>query len=628
MNRNHKRTLIRLVVGVAFLLLAVFFPAEELLGGRYAFIAELGLFLIPYFIIGGDVLLRAVRNIARGQIFDENFLMAIATVGVFCLKIFFDGEGDYLEAVAVMLFYQVGELFQDIAVSRSRSSIAELMDIRPDYANVEREGALLKLDPEEVQVGEIIVIRPGERVPLDGVVISGSSQLDTAALTGESIPRDICEGEQIISGAVNLTGLLRVEVEKPFGESTVARILELVENAGDKKARAESFITRFARYYTPVVCALALALAGVAPLFFSQSWSQWITRGLIFLVVSCPCALVISVPMSFFGGIGGASRQGVLVKGSSFLEALAKADTVVFDKTGTLTTGSFSVTEVSPQGITRQELLELAAHAESYSTHPIALSVMAAFDGEIKRETLSDIEELPGRGVKACIGERTVLAGNALMMRENGIDFAIHPAAGTTIYVAVDGVYAGCIVISDTMKPDAKEAISRLKALGVEHAVMLTGDRKAVAKAVSTELGIDEYHAELLPQDKVETLELLLERKRPGRTLAFVGDGINDAPVLARADVGIAMGALGSDAAIEAADIVLMDDKPSKISVAMRVARKTMRIVKQNIWFALGIKFLVLILAAFGIASMWLAIFADVGVAFLAILNAMRCLKL
>ncbi len=621
MNSKHKRTLARLIIGFCFLLLALLLPLQDLLEGEYIRWGSLALFLIPYLIIGGDVLLRAVRNILRGQVFDENFLMAVATIGAFFLS-------EYSEAVAVMLFYQVGELFQDIAVSRSRSSIAELMDIRPDHANVEREGSLLCLDPEEVEIGEIIIIKPGERVPLDGVVIEGSSQLDTAALTGESIPRDCAQGDDIISGSVNLSGLLRVRVSKLYGESTVARILELVENAGDKKTRVENFITRFARYYTPVVCALALALAVLPPLLFTQPWDVWVERGLIFLVVSCPCALVISVPMGFFGGIGGASRRGILVKGSSYLEVLGKADTIVFDKTGTLTTGSFEVTRICPVGMSEEELLELAAYAENDSTHPIALSILASYGKEISRDRITKLEEISGRGICAVIDGKSVLAGNALLLAERGVEYSECETLGTTVHVALDGAYAGHIVISDSLKPDSRSAILTLKKLGVGKTVMLTGDRQAVAKDTARILSVDDYMSELLPRDKVEALERLFESKNPKTTLVFVGDGINDAPVLARADVGIAMGALGSDAAIEAADIVLMNDRPSDIPVALRIARKTMGIVKQNIWFALGIKAIVLALAALGYANMWLAVFADVGVAFLAILNALRSYKL
>ncbi len=620
MNRSHKKRLARLCIGFAFLLLAVFLPTERIVGEDYGRYVNLGLYLIPYLVIGGDVLLRAGRNILRGRIFDENFLMTVATIGALAL-------GDYTEATAVMLFYQVGELFQDVAVSRSRGSIAELMDIRPDYANAQREGQLVKLDPEEIKIGEIIVIRPGERVPLDGVIVEGDSQLDTAALTGESIPRNFSAGDDIISGAVNLTGLLRVRVSKPFGESTVSRILELVESAGEKKAKVENFITRFAGYYTPIVCGLALALAVLPPLLFAQSWGTWVERGLIFLVVSCPCALVISVPMSFFGGIGGASRQGILVKGSSYLEVLSKADTVVFDKTGTLTTGSFEVTKICAENMSEQELLELAAYAENDSTHPIALSILSTYGGEIYRDRIETVEEISGRGIRVVMDGKTILVGNGLLMSDWNVAFRDCEVAGTTVHVAVDGVYAGHIIIADSLKQDSRQTIEELKRLGVGKTVILTGDKKAVAEAVAMSLGVDQFYAELLPQDKVETLEKLLLAKKPNTSLVFVGDGINDAPVLARADVGIAMGAMGSDAAIEAADIVLMDDKPSNITVAVGIARKTMGVVKQNILFALGIKLIVLILAGFGIANMWLAVFADVGVAFLAIINAMRCLK-
>jgi len=621
MNSEHKKILIRLAAGLCFLLAALLLPAEELFGEKYASFAELGLYLISYLIVGGDVLLRAIRNILHGQLFDENFLMSVATIGAFFLA-------EYTEAVAVMLFYQVGELFQSIAVSRSRSSIAELMDIRPDYANVEREGALSRVEPDDVKVGEIIVIKPGERVPLDGEIVEGESRLDTAALTGESLPRDAGVGDVIVSGAVNLSGVLRVCVTKLYGESTVSRILELVENAGDKKARAENFITRFARYYTPAVCGLALLLAVIPPLVFSLDWGAWVRRGLIFLVVSCPCALVISVPMSFFGGIGGASRRGILVKGSSFLEVLSKTDTVVFDKTGTLTSGSFTVVAVHPQSVSEEQLLEYAAYAESFSDHPIARSILSAHGKEIDRSRISRAGETRGHGVFAVVDGRTVVAGNAALMEGNGVGYHECHIAGTTVHIAIDGNYEGHVIISDMLKDDASRAVSELKALGVSTTAMLTGDMEQVAASVAKELSIDTYSSELLPEQKVEALERLLMGKRPKTSLAFVGDGINDAPVLARADVGIAMGALGSDAAIEAADIVLMNDRPSDIAVAVRIARKTMGIVRQNIWFALGVKVGVLVLAAAGIANMWMAVFADVGVAVLAILNAMRCLRL
>lgn len=621
MSKRQKKTLVRLGIGLVLFLFAVLFPAETIFGeaaGRYI---SVGLYMIPYLVIGGDVLWRAVRNISRGQVFDENFLMAVATIGAIFLQ-------DYDEAVFVMLFYQVGEWFQGYAVGRSRNSIAELMDIRPDSANVERGGELVEVDPETVQAGDLIVVKPGERVPLDGMVLNGDSELDIAALTGESLPRVVSEGDEVLSGSVNLKGVLRIRVTKPYGESTVARILELVENAADKKAKAENFITRFARYYTPAVVSVAVLLAVLPPLLFGGVWGEWIERGLIFLVVSCPCALVISIPLSFFGGIGGASRYGVLVKGSNYLEMLAKADTIVFDKTGTLTNGSFTVTAVHPDKVSKEKLLEMAALAEAYSDHPVALSIKRAYGKEPELSRVGKPKESAGHGVNVTVDGRRVLAGNAACMEENGIAYRPCHMMGTTIHVAIDGEYEGHIVISDTVKPDAKEALSRLKALGVRRTVMLTGDREEVAAAVAEETGIDEYHAELLPEDKVQRVETLMEDENQDGQLVFVGDGINDAPVLARADVGIAMGAIGSDAAIEAADIVLMDDKPSGIAVAMRIARKTMSIVRENIVFALGVKAVVLLLAAAGIANMWLAVFADVGVAMLAILNAMRAMRI
>lgn len=621
MSKRQKKTLVRLGIGLVLFLFAVLFPAETIFGeaaGRYI---SVGLYMIPYLVIGGDVLWRAVRNISRGQVFDENFLMAVATIGAIFLQ-------DYDEAVFVMLFYQVGEWFQGYAVGRSRNSIAELMDIRPDSANVERGGELVEVDPETVQAGDLIVVKPGERVPLDGMVLNGDSELDIAALTGESLPRVVSEGDEVLSGSVNLKGVLRIRVTKPYGESTVARILELVENAADKKAKAENFITRFARYYTPAVVSVAVLLAVLPPLLFGGVWGEWIERGLIFLVVSCPCALVISIPLSFFGGIGGASRYGVLVKGSNYLEMLAKADTIVFDKTGTLTNGSFTVTAVHPDKVSKEKLLEMAALAEAYSDHPVALSIKRAYGKEPELSRVGRPKESAGHGVNVTVDGRRVLAGNAACMEENGIAYRPCHMMGTTIHVAIDGEYEGHIVISDTVKPDAKEALSRLKALGVRRTVMLTGDREEVAAAVAEETGIDEYHAELLPEDKVQRVETLMEDENQDGQLVFVGDGINDAPVLARADVGIAMGAIGSDAAIEAADIVLMDDKPSGIAVAMRIARKTMSIVRENIVFALGVKAVVLLLAAAGIANMWLAVFADVGVAMLAILNAMRAMRI
>ena len=579
------------------------------------------LYLIPYGIIGWDVLWRAIRNIKNGQVFDENFLMSVATVGAF-------GCGEYPEAVAVMLFYQVGELFQSVAVDRSRKSISALMDIRPDYANMERNGELVQVDPEEVSVGDVIVVKAGERVPLDGTVLEGTSSLDTAALTGESLPRDVQAGDEVVSGCVNLTGVLHVKVNKPFGESTVAKILDLVENSSSKKAKAENFITKFARYYTPTVVFAALALAALPPLLGLGPWLMWVQRALNFLVVSCPCALVISIPLSFFGGIGGASKQGILVKGGNYLEALAKADIVVFDKTGTLTKGTFEVTAVHPQQVSEGELLELAALAERFSDHPISRSIQAACQPAPDPNRVTDAKEIAGHGVQAVVDGKTVLAGNQKLMDQFHIPFedACHHV-GTIIHVAVDGVYMGHIVISDQVKEGAKETLRDLKAAGVRKTVMLTGDSQAVGQAVARQLGLDEVHAELLPGDKVDQVERLLQSKGPKEQLVFVGDGINDAPVLSRADIGVAMGAMGSDAAIEAADIVLMDDDLKKLPVAVRIARKTLRIVRENIVFALAVKFLVLILSALGKANMWWAVFADVGVSVIAILNSMRMLN-
>ena len=578
------------------------------------------LYLIPYLIIGWDILWRAVRNIARGQVFDENFLMALATVGAFATS-------EFAEAVFVMLFYQVGELFEDMAVDHSRASISALMDIRPDYANVERDGVLARVAPGDVAVGDVIAVKPGERVPLDGTVLEGASALDTAALTGESAPRDVGPGDAVISGCVNRSGLLRIRVEKPYGESTVSKILDLVENASEKKASSETFITRFAKVYTPCVVIAAAALAFLPPLFLGD-FQEWFHRALIFLVISCPCALVISVPLTFFGGIGGASRCGILVKGSNYLEALARTDTVVFDKTGTLTQGTFTVTAVHPEeGFSAEEVLEFAALAESYSDHPISQSLRTACKTAGDPARVSNVEEIAGHGVRASIDGKQVCVGNSRLMERENVNWLPCELPGTLVHVTVNGFYAGHIVISDQPKPDAAAAIAALRESGVKKAVMLTGDTKEVAAAVAQELGVDEYHAELLPADKVGWAEKLLAGEPAGGKLAFVGDGINDAPVLTRADIGIAMGALGSDAAIEAADIVLMDDRPSKIATAMRISRKTLRIVKQNIWFALGVKALVLILGAMGAATLWEAVFADVGVAFLAILNATRALR-
>ena len=593
--------------------------------------AELVLFLVPYLVAGYDVLLKAARNIGRGQVFDENFLMSVATIGAFALVLFPDTEPHMAEGAAVMLFYQVGELFQSYAVGKSRKSISDMMDIAPEFANIMRDGQLVQVDPYEVSPGDEIVVKPGERIPLDGIVVDGRSQVDTAALTGESIPRGADPGDEVISGCVNLTGALTVRVTKPFEDSTVSRILELVENAADKKARTESFITRFARYYTPAVVSVAAALAILPPLLFGQEWADWILRGLTFLVVSCPCALVISVPLSFFGGIGGASRIGILVKGSNYLEALAHAETVVFDKTGTLTNGTFTVAAIHAEGdTTEDELLALAAHAESLSNHPIAASVRQAYAGPLDPARIQQAEEVSGQGIRAVIDEREVLVGNGRLMDAAGAAWHDCELVGTILHVAVDGVYAGHIVIADQVKDDAAAAIAALRKAGVRKTVMLTGDRADVAEAVAASLGIDEVRAELLPQDKVAQVEALLEAQaqaNPKGRLAFVGDGINDAPVLTRADIGIAMGAMGSDAAIEAADVVLMDDRPSQIARAISVARKTMAIVWENIIFALGIKLAVLALAAVGIANMWMAVFADVGVAVIAILNAMRAMN-
>ncbi len=638
MNKKQKRWLKRILLALAIFFVVM---ACEELGALDALFGESGalyasfvLYLIPYLIAGHDVLIKAWRNIRRGEAFDESFLMAVATVGAFAMIAFPNAEPHMAEGAAVMLFYQVGELFQSYAVGKSRKSIAAMMDIAPDYANVERDGALVQADPDEIAVGSTIVVKPGERVPIDGVVVDGISQLDTAALTGESVPRHVEVNDEIISGCINMTGVLRVRTTKPFGASTVSRILELVESASEKKARTENFITRFARVYTPIVTFAALAIAVIPPLAGMGPWADWILRGLTFLVVSCPCALVISVPLSFFGGIGGASRLGILVKGSNYLEALAEVDTVVFDKTGTLTSGTFGVRGTHPHdGVQAAWLLEAAAHAEAFSDHPIAVSVKDAYlaDGTtesprvIDQGRVVDAAEESGHGVSATVDGHAVLVGNDKLMGAHGIACPSCELTGTILHVAIDGAYAGHIVIADTVKDDAARAISDLHAAGVERCIMLTGDREEVARAVASDLKLDEYHAQLLPGDKVDEVERILADAH-GK-LAFVGDGINDAPVLTRADVGIAMGAMGSDAAIEAADVVLMDDKPSNIARAIRVARKTMRIVRQNIVFAIGVKVLILVLAALGIANMWLAVFGDVGVAVLAILNAMRAMK-
>ena len=587
---------------------------------------ELLLYLIPYFVVGKDVLRKAIKGVKNRQPFDECFLMAVATVGAFAL-------GDYVEGCAVIIFYQIGELFQSVAVGKSRQSISSLMDIRPDYANVEDEdGKLEQVDPDDVEVGTVIVVQPGERVPIDGVIVEGTSALNTAALTGESLPRDVQTGDEVISGCVNMTGLLKVRTTKEFGESTVSKILDLVENSSMKKARAENFITRFARVYTPAVCYGALALAFLPPIVLllmgqPARFGDWIYRALTFLVISCPCALVISIPLSFFGGIGGASACGILVKGSTYLEELARTGIVVFDKTGTLTQGTFKVTGVHPaDGITDEQLVEAAALAESWSKHPISLSIKAAYGKEIDSARVTDVEELGGHGVTAKVDGKPVAAGNARLMERLGLSAPAVSETGTVVHVAIDGRYAGCLLIADVVKPHSAEAIRALKAAGVRKTVMLTGDAEPVAKAVSAQLGLDEYHAGLLPGDKVDQIETLIAAKKSKENLAFVGDGINDAPVLSRADVGIAMGALGSDAAIEAADVVLMDDDPAKIALAMRIARRTLRIVYENIVFALAVKFACLLLGAIGMASMWTAIFADVGVMVIAVLNATRAL--
>ena len=612
MEREQKKQLIRIIVSGALFAASFFLPLDE--GGKFIFC------LIPYLVIGWDILWEAIKNLIHGKVFDENFLMALATVGAL-------GIGKYDEAVEVMLFFQVGEFFEDFAVDRSRRSISSLMDIRPDSANLEKDGAVTSVSPEEVAVGDVILIKAGERVPLDGIVLEGNSSLDTKALTGESVPRTVKVGDVIISGCINQSGLLRVQVTKVFSESTVTKILDLVENSSSKKAPAENFITKFSHYYTPAVVFSALALFLLPPLITGGQWLVWLERALTFLVVSCPCALVISIPLSFFGGIGGASKCGILVKGGNYLEALSKAETVVFDKTGTLTAGTFQVTAVHPDKISEKQLLEMAALAESYSNHPISLSLKNAYANTLDSSRVTDVEEILGHGVCAKVDGRVVYAGNSKLMEKENIPWHACHLTGTVVHVAVDGIYAGHIIISDQIKPDSAKAISELKKSGVRRTVMLTGDSEAVGAAVAEELGLDEYHTELLPADKVEQGERLLKEKTQKGQLVFVGDGMNDAPVLARADIGIAMGALGSDAAIEAADIVLMDDQPSKIATAISISRKTLQIVRQNIIFAIGVKIAVLILSAFGLANMQAAVFADVGVSILAILNASRALS-
>lgn len=626
MTKKQKKVLIRIIIA-AVLIAALKLLFHFVTVNKYI---ELVAFLVPYFVIGYDILKKAIHGIFNGEVFDENFLMAIATVGAIAL-------GEYVEGTAVMLFYQIGELFQSYAVGKSRKNITSLMDIRPDYANIEEDGKIEQVDPDDVEIGTIIIVKPGEKIPIDGVIVEGSSTLNTSALTGESVPRGAKEGDEVISGCVNLTGLLKIKTNKEFGDSTVSKILDLVENSSMKKSRSENFITRFAKIYTPAVCIGALVLAVLPPLVNlimgnPAEWSKWLIRALTTLVISCPCALVISIPLSFFGGIGGASSRGILIKGSNYLEILSKTKYIVCDKTGTLTKGVFEVTDVkTANSYKKDELLKLAAYAESYSTHPISKSIRNAYGNDIDTGIVSDIEEISGHGISADVEGRKVLAGNIKLMKQFNIDVSstaaeVDSAIGTLVYVSVDGTYAGCIIISDVVKPTSAQAVRSLKRAGVSKVVMLTGDAKKVADAVGGELGIDVVKSELLPADKVEEVEKLLSNKDKNEVLAFVGDGINDAPVLSRADIGIAMGALGSDAAIEAADIVLMDDDPAKIATAMNISRKTLRIVHQNIVFALAVKFVCLFLGAIGIANMWIAIFADVGVMVLAVLNATRCL--
>ena len=624
MNKKQKKMLWRIIVSAVLMVALHFVPVTGLV--RFA------LYMVPYFIVGYDILWKAVLGIWNRQVFDENFLMAVATVGAIVIGL--TDSGDYTEAIAVMLFYQIGELFQSYAVGRSRKNISELMDIRPDYANIEVDGQLEQVDPDEVEVGSIIIVQPGEKVPIDGIVAEGRSTLNTAALTGESVPRDVEEGGEIISGCINLTGLLKIRTTKEFGESTVSKILDLVENASSRKSKSEAFISKFAKVYTPAVCYSAVALALLPPLTrqflmgLTPDWADWFYRALTFLVISCPCALVISIPLSFFAGIGGASNQGVLVKGSNYLETLAQTRTLVFDKTGTLTEGVFEVTRITPaEGFEEERLLELAALAESASSHPISKSLQKAYGQELDRSRVGQVEERSGAGVVAEVDGKSVAAGNDKLMNQLGVAFQESDEPGTVVHISVDGVYAGQILIADRIKPGAAEAIAQLRSAGVRRMVMLTGDHRSVAEKVAKELGIDEYYSELLPADKVTKVEeLLAERSNDRDKLAFVGDGINDAPVLSRADIGIAMGAMGSDAAIEAADVVLMDDDPRKIAKAIKISRKCLRIVYQNTWFAIGVKLGCLLLGALGIANMWLAIFADVGVMVLAVLNAIRAL--
>ena len=623
MTKKQKKMLLRIIITAVMLAALYFLPVTGWL--------RLGLYLVTYLVIGYDILKKAGQGIANGRVFDENFLMAVATVGAFALAIY-EKSGDYNEAIAVMLFYQVGELFQSYAVGKSRKNISALMDIRPDYANIEQDGKLVQVDPDEVAVGTVIVVQPGEKAPIDGVVVEGSSTLNTSALTGESLPRDVHEGDEIISGCINMTGVLKIRTTKAFGESTVSKILELVENSSSRKSRSEDFIAKFARIYTPVVCYSALALAVLPPVIrlvggMDGQWEQWIYRALTFLVTSCPCALVVSIPLSFFAGIGGASHEGILIKGSNYLETLSQVRTVVFGKTGTLTRGVFEVTAVHHSDMDEQKLLEYAALAECASSHPISKSLQRAYGKAIDRSRVTDIQELSGHGVTAVVDGHPVAAGNSKLMEQLGIPYHDCHSVGTIIHMAVDGQYAGHIVISDVVKPHAKEAVEALHKAGVEKTVMLTGDAKKVADAVAAELGVDEVHSELLPGDKVDKVESLLAQQSGKAKLAFVGDGVNDAPVLGRADIGIAMGAMGSDAAIEAADIVLMDDEPLQIAKAIRISRKCIGIVYENIVFALAVKFACLVLVAIGLADMWAAIFADVGVMVLAVLNAIRALR-
>lgn len=633
MTRKQKKMLIRIIVSAALLLLCkVIFKLVELPDAYSPYIKFVA-YMIPYFVIGWDILKKAFKGILNKQVFDENFLMAVATVGAIGVAIADNTKGDYTEAIAVMLFYQIGELFQSYAVGKSRRNISDLMDIRPDYANVERDGKIETVDPDEVEIGSIIVVSAGEKIPIDGVIVEGTTSLDTAALTGESVPRNAKSGDEVISGCINLSGTVKIRTTKAFGESTVSKILDLVENSSSKKSKSEKFISKFARYYTPIVCYSALALAIIPPVGrliagYDALWSQWIYRALTFLVISCPCALVISIPLSFFAGIGGASKEGVLVKGSNYLETLSKTNCVVFDKTGTMTKGVFEVSEICPQGdVSNDKLLEYAAFAECYSSHPISKSIQKAYAKDIDKNTVTDVEEISGHGLTAKVNGVSVAAGNAKLMKKLGLEYSECDKTGTVVHIAVDGKYAGYILISDTLKPTSVEAIAALKKMGIEKTVMLTGDSDKVAQAVAAQLGVDEVHSELLPADKVKQVEALLAQEGEKKKLAFVGDGINDAPVLSRADIGIAMGGLGSDAAIEAADIVLMDDDPLKISKAIKISKKCLRIVNQNIYFAIGIKVLCLLLGAVGIANMWVAIFADVGVMVIAVLNAIRALR-